>query len=287
MTRWIAFAGIVLCGLAAVFVSERNNVDVQASPAAILYFVADTEREITRMPMQLTFLSDEEEIRVGNDIAQGYEQQITLNAGDAREERYIQEVGTRVAAHATRRLPYQFHYIPDANFVNAFALPGGHVFIGKGLVSIMDTEDELAAVLGHEVEHIDRNHCAERAQQERIFRNIPLGELVALPIEVFEAGYTKDQELEADREGTKLSVAARYSASGAIHMFETFEKLDRHYQGRASTPEQELSQVAMETLEGYFRSHPLSEERIQRLNDLHLPSHQEKPLAIHLPLIKS
>jgi predicted Zn-dependent protease len=280
MTRWIAFAGIILCGLAAVIVGERNNIDVQASPAAILYFVADTEREITRMPMHLTRMSDEEEIRIGNDLARGYDEHSAFDPDDARDQRYIQEVGARVAAHAKRRLPYEFHYIPDVNFVNAFAIPGGHVFIGKGLVLFMDTEDELAAVLGHEIEHIDRYHCEERTQQEQIFRKIPLGGLVALPIEVFEAGYTKDQEFDADREGTILAVAAGYSASGAVHMFETFEKLDPQYRRRASTPEQELSQVAMETLEGYFRSHPLAEERIQRLNALHLANHVEKPLAM-------
>src|ERR1051325_7659730 len=69
MKRWIAFAGIVLFGLGAVIVCERDNIDVQTSPAAILYFVADTEREITRMPMQLTRLPDEEEIRAGDDMA--------------------------------------------------------------------------------------------------------------------------------------------------------------------------------------------------------------------------
>ncbi len=154
------------------------------------------------------------------------------------------------------------------------------MFIGKGLVSLMDTEDELAAVLGHEVEHIDHYHCAERTQQERIFRKIPLGELVALPIEVFEAGYTKDQELEADREGTRLAVEAGYSASGAVHMFEAFERLDKRYRERASSPEQELSQVALETIEGYFRSHPRPEDRIKQLNELHLPDRPERPLVV-------
>src|SRR5947207_963254 len=189
MTRWIAFIGIVLCGIMAVFVGERNKVDTPVSPDALLYFVADTEREITRMPMHLTRMSDEQEIRIGNDLARGYHEEDTLDSEDSREERYIQQVGAQVAAHARRRLPYEFHYIPNANFVNAFAIPGGHVYIGKGLVSLMDTEDELAAVLSHEVEHIDHYHCAERAQQEQIFRKIPLGELMALPIEVFEAGY--------------------------------------------------------------------------------------------------
>ncbi len=280
MTRWIVFTGIVLCGIAAVFAAEHNKVDTPVSPDAVLYFVADTEREITRMPMHLTRMSDEEEIRVGNDLAREYQEQNSLDAEDSREEHYIQQVGARVAAHAQRHLPFEFHYIPSADFVNAFAIPGGHVFIGKGLVSLMETEDELAAVLGHEIEHIDHYHCAERTQQEQIFRKIPLGGLVSLPIEVFEAGYTKNQELEADREGAGLAVAAGYSGSGAIHMFQTFEQLEKQYRERASTPEQELSRVAMETLEGYFRSHPLPHERIEKLAALHLENHPEKPLAM-------
>ena len=280
MTRWIALTGIVLCGLAAVFAGEHHHVDVPASPAAVLYFVADTEREITRMPMHLTRMSDEDEIRIGDSLAQEYQNQTQSDGEDVREERYVQQIGERVAAHAHRHLPYRFHYIPNADFVNAFALPGGHVFIGKGLISLMDTEDELAAVLGHEIEHIDHYHCAERTQQEQIFRKIRLGELVALPIEVFEAGYTKDQELEADREGTRLSVEAGYSANGAIRMFETFDKLDKQSRGRAMSPEEELSQVAMQTLEGYFRSHPLPAERIAQLRQTQWENRPERVLVV-------
>ena len=279
MIRWIAWTGIVLCGIAAVFTGERRRVDTPVGPDAVLYFVADTERELTRMPMQLTRMSDTEEIRVGNELAQMYASPREFSDNNF-EQLYIERVGARVASHAKRQLPYRFHYIPDPNLVNAFAVPGGHVFIGKGLISLMDTEDELAAVLGHEVEHIDHYHCEERVQQERTFRKIPMGELVALPIEVFEAGYTKDQELEADREGTRLAIEAGYSASGAIHMFEAFERLDRRYRQRASSPSDELSQVAIESIEGYFRSHPRAEERIRQLNDLHLQSHPERPLAI-------
>ncbi len=280
MTRWMAWAGIVFCGVVAVFFGERRKVDVPASPDAVLYFVADAEREITRMPMQLTRMPDEEEIRIGNELAREYQGQSTMDSDDRNEEQYIQQVGARVAAHAHRQFPYQFHYIPSEYFLNAFALPGGHVFIGKGLVSLMDSEDELAAVLGHEVEHIDHYHCAERTQQEQIFRKIPLGELVALPIEVFEAGYTKDQELEADREGSRLAVEAGYSASGAVRMFETFERLEQSSHARAASPEQELSQVAWETLEGYFRTHSRPEDRIRQLNALRLESHPERPLRV-------
>src|SRR5262250_2301396 len=118
-------------------------------------------------------------------------------------EQYLSRVGSQLALHAHRRLPYQFHYIANQYFINAFAVPGGHVYVGAGLLSLMDSEDELAAVVAHEIEHIDHYHCAERVQQEEALRRIPLGGLIGLPIEIFQVGYSKDQELEADREGTR------------------------------------------------------------------------------------
>ena len=72
MKRWITFAGIVLLGVASVVVSERRKVDVPASPAALLYLVADTEQELTRMPVSFTRMSDAEEIRIGDELARSY-----------------------------------------------------------------------------------------------------------------------------------------------------------------------------------------------------------------------
>jgi predicted Zn-dependent protease len=270
MKRWITFAGIVLLGVASVVVNERQKVDVTASPAALLYLVADTEQELTRMPVSFIRMSDAEEIRIGNELARFYA------GGEEREntpevaivERYVTRVGEQVARDAHRKLPYKFHYIPSPYPINAFALPGGHVYVGGGLLELMDSEDELAAVIGHEIEHIDHYHCAARVQREQALRKIPLGGLVALPIEVFEAGYSKDQELEADREGTRLAVEAGYSASGAIRMFETFGRLYEEFQAKAKTPQEELSQVAQQTLQGYFRSHPLPSERIAQVQKM-------------------
>jgi predicted Zn-dependent protease len=267
MKRWIAFAGIVFLGFASVLGSEWRNVDVPASPAGLLYLVADTEQELTRMPVSFTRISDEEEIHIGNELARFYasgkEQQDAQEA--ATVERYLTRVGSEVARGAHRRLPYSFHYIPGAYFINAFALPGGHVYVGGGLMELMDSEDELAAVIGHEIEHIDHYHCADRVQRQQALHKIPLGGLVDLPIEVFEAGYGKNQELEADREGTRLAVEAGYAASGAIRIFEAVARLYGEYQTRAKTPQEELSRVAQQTLEGYFRSHPLPSERIAQV----------------------
>jgi predicted Zn-dependent protease len=286
MKKWFIFAGIVLLGVASVVLSERRKVDVPASPAALLYLVADTEQELTRMPVSFAHMPDEEEIRIGNELARSYaSEEIRDDTPEtAIVERYLTRVGEQVARNAHRKLPYKFHYIPGSNFINAFALPGGHVYVGGGLLNLMDSEDELAAVLGHEIEHIDHYHCSERVQQEQALRKIPLGGLVALPIELFEAGYSKDQELEADREGTRLAVASGYSASGAVRMFETFARLYQEYETKAKTPQEELSRMALQTLEGYFRSHPLPSERIAQIQKLIAsegwPVHAERDLAV-------
>jgi beta-barrel assembly-enhancing protease len=270
MKRWILLAGICFLAIASVVVSERRKVDVPPSPAAVLYLVADTEQELTRMPVSFTRMSDEEEIQIGNELARMYAH--SEDREDSAEvgiiERYLRRVGEQVARNAHRRLPYKFHYLPDRYLINAFALPGGHVYVGGGLLELMDSEDELAAVIGHEIEHIDHYDCAERVQREQALRKIPFGGLLALPIELFEAGYSKDQELQADRDGTKLAVEAGYSANGAVRMFETFARLYEEYESRAKTPQEELSRVAQQTLEGYFRSHPLPSERIAQVQKL-------------------
>ena len=297
MKHWIILAVILLMAAAALVVGERRRVDAEVSPAPILYFVADTERELTRVPVSLTRISDKEEIAIGDEMARNYLEASKKN--DTPEQRtiadYVSQIGAKVTGHAHRKLPYKFHYLPDDYLVNAFALPGGHVFIGKGLLSLMDTEDELANVLGHEVEHVELGHCAERVQIEVRLKKLPMGDVANLPIEIFQAGYSKEQELEADREGTKLAVEAGYSAEGAIRMFKRFQKLEtewRRYEARRrqqpsviELPAGIVNQVVLQTLEGYFRSHPPEQERIAQIERLiateHWPKEQkQQPLQV-------
>jgi predicted Zn-dependent protease len=287
--RVLFFSAIVLT-LAALILSEKRKVEAPVGPDPILYFVADTERELGRLPAAATHLSDHEEIQIGDELARQAVASLSLNARRRETEisdvePYLTRVGLRVAAHAHRKLPYRFHYIPQPDFINAFALPGGHVFVGAGLMDLMDSEDELAATLGHEIEHIDHYHCAERVQFEARLRHLPLGELVQLPIQLFEVGYSKDQELEADREGTRLAVWSSYSPLGAIRMFAAFDRLYREQTAAARSPQEELTRVAQETLEGYFRSHPLPWERIQQINNMITDEHwgnltSERPLEV-------
>jgi len=266
MKRWLPFIMIACAAGFVLFYNEHHKTDVDANPRSILYTVADTGREITRAPARLTRISDEDEIRIGNELAQRYS--VGLSANDVQIENYIQGVARKIFPMAHRKLPFQFHYLPDPYLVNAFALPGGHIFVGGGLLRFMDTEDQLAGVLGHEIEHVDQYHCAERVQLEAESRKWHLedvGALADIPITLFQVGYSKKQELAADLEGTRLAVQAGYSPVGVIRLFEKFQRMEEEHTRHPEDPAQELTGLAWQTLSGYFESHPLPSERIQQV----------------------
>jgi predicted Zn-dependent protease len=264
MKRLIILIVVLAGAAAALYYSQHHRQETRVGPEAVLNALADTERELSRVPATMTRISNEEEISIGNTLAERYSMQ--YGTGDAAMQDYVTAVGRKVAGRARRKFDYKFHYVPDETLVNAFALPGGHVFIGKGMVRLMQTEDELASVLGHEVEHIDNYHCVERYQLKARMHDIPLSELLTLPVQLFQAGYGKEQELEADRDGIYLAVMAGYSPQGAVHLFERFKRL--YHVLKARSPDEELSQVAMAGIEGYFRSHPLPEERVNQIQRL-------------------
>jgi predicted Zn-dependent protease len=282
MKRLIAIVVVLAAAAVALYYSDRHKQETRVGPEAVLNALADTQRELSRVPAAMTRISDEEEISIGNTLAQHYAAQ--LGTGDAAMQDYVTAVGRKVASRARRKFDYKFHYVPDDSLVNAFALPGGHVFIGKGMVRLIETEDELASILGHEVEHIDNYHCVERYQLKAHMHDLPLAELLALPVELFQAGYGKEQELEADRDGTYLAVMEGYSPQGAVHLFGRFQRLHREYVLKAESPDQELSQVAIAGIEGYFRSHPLPEERVNQIERIIAAkkwrSIPEKPLRV-------
>lgn len=287
MKRWLFVAVLAIAAGGALYYSERHKITNHVGPEAVVNTVAEVQKDLSHPVAQVVRLSDAEEIEIGNSIAGRY-----IHTGgwiettDAPVEEYVNTVGRKVVAKAHRKLDYKFHYIPDADFINAFALPGGQVFIGKGLMALMDSEDELASVLGHEVEHVDHYDCNERVAVKARLGNIPFGELIHLPIALFQAGYDKEQEMEADRDGTALAVMSGYSPQAAVRMFQTFGRLQREYVQKDESPQEELSRVAIQSIEGYFRSHPLPEERMHQIQSLiaseKWPTRKETPLKFQL-----
>lgn len=270
MKRILMLSVVLLVAAGGIYLAQRKQRRDGVSANAVLDAAADWQRDLTRLPMHLTRLSDAQEIRIGDALAHQYMEALPkIDPREQATESYIAEVGTRVAAHAKRKLPYRFHLIPDPNFINAFALPGGQVFIGQGLLNQMIAEDELAFVLGHEIEHIDHYHAVERVQIEAQLHNLDLDAIAAvaeIPRSLWQAGYSKNEEFEADHEGLRLAAAAGYSPQGATLMLTRFLQLDREYAIHAETPTDEMSQVAIQGLEGYFRSHPEPSERLAQVN---------------------
>jgi len=276
---FVVFFLILGFALAGLYWSQRRPKSTPVSANAILNMAADAQRDLSRVPMHFTRLSDEQEIAIGKELAVRYAiQSRRLAPEEEGLEKYVTRVGGAVAVHAHRHLPYTFTVLPDHNMINAFSLPGGPVYIGEGMLDLMMSEDELANVLAHEIEHIDHYHCVERVQLEARLKNLNLdilGALLQIPIDFWEAGYHKDEEFEADREGMFLAVLSGYSPYGSVDMFERFAKLCDEYVIRAQSPDQELSELAIQSLTGYFRSHPLPSERLAQAKRIIAEQHWE------------
>src|SRR5690242_11966721 len=130
---FVVFFLILSFALAGLYWSQRRPKSTAVSPNAILNMAADAQRDLSRLPMHFTRLSDEQEIAIGRELASRYTTQTRpLTAEERGFEKYVRRVGANVALHARRHLPYSFTVLPDHNMLNAFSLPGGPVYVGEG-----------------------------------------------------------------------------------------------------------------------------------------------------------
>jgi predicted Zn-dependent protease len=270
-TRRIVAICLLLAGGLALLALQRRLVTTEIAPRPLLYLVADTEREAERIPLALTRVSDKEENQIGQELARSYglTPAVHKEADAQRIAAYVQEVGKRLTVNVKRKeIQYRFFYKDEPGFVNAGALPGGQIVIGRGLLELLESEDELAAILGHEIAHVDERHAIERLQYEVKSRKIGMRGLYRLGqigVVLFQMGYTKEKEDEADRVGPGLTVRAGYSPVGAVEVMKRFDRLFGGQARAATSPVEELAGMAIRSLREYFRSHPPARERIATL----------------------
>lgn len=178
--------------------------------------------------------------------------------------RYVQRVGQKVAAASQRELPYEF-VVLNNDVPNAWALPGGKIAINRGLLVELDSEAELAAVLGHEVVHAAARHTAQTLERGMLlqlgvaaigaaasdsdYAGLAVGAGL-VGAQIINSRYSREAELEADRYGMEYMVEAGYDPDAAVSLQETFVRLA---EGRNPS-----------WLEGLFASHPPSQERVER-----------------------
>jgi hypothetical protein len=131
MKRLPILQAILAVSAVSLYLAQRSKRHDAISPDAVLDAAAEIQRDISRAPMHLTRLSDEREIRIGDELAEEYLSAAPAHSAEMESvEKYLGKVGDRLANHAHRQVPYRFHLIVDANLINAFALPEGHMFVG-------------------------------------------------------------------------------------------------------------------------------------------------------------
>ena len=191
-------------------------------------------------------ISEPEEIEIGRDLAATLLGAAPL-VNDARMQRYVNNVGRWLAAQTERPgLPWRFGVL-DAPQINAFAVPGGTVFITRGLLEKMKSEAELAGVLGHEITHVVKKHhlkaiqkgamtalAGEALQMAVQNRNAAANEkLVSFGKEMYARGLDKDDEFEADRGGVVIAARAGYDAYGLPAVLQTLQAMNPQDSGLA------------------------------------------------------
>lgn len=211
-------------------------------------------------------IGEKEEIEIGRDLAARLLGAAPLAAGDAMQ-RYVNHVGRWLALQTERPdLPWQFGVL-EAPQLNAFATPGGLIFITRGLLERMKSEAELAGVLAHEIAHVLKKHhlkaIQKGAQMElansalstlaRQDRNtVNREKLLAAGSELFTRGLDKSDELEADRLGVVIAARAGYDAYGLPTVLQALQAMNPEDSGLALM----------------FKTHPAPGERLQALEKM-------------------
>jgi predicted Zn-dependent protease len=225
---------------------------------------------------ELSLISEQQELALGKET----DGQIRSEYGvydDARLAGYVEGSGKTVAAVTHRpNLPYHFAVL-DTPVVNAFAVPGGYVYVTRGILALMGSEAEMAVVLGHELGHVNARHTARKLSQMILIQaGLAVGSalnstfakisgIAGIGVQVLFLKFSRDDEREADRLGIEYSRKAGYDPSRMVDFFASLERLgDLSGKGQA--------------LPGFLSTHPLTSERIRNVQALLADSDKQLPV---------
>lgn len=238
-----------------------------AAGALWRYFSSEQVNAVTGKTQHVG-ISPQQEIALGIQAAPEMEQEYGGPADDPRGQAAVDRIGQQLASTATiRKSPYrlQYHLLADRNTINAFALPGGQVFITEALYRKLRTEGELAGVLGHETGHVIARHSAQQLAKQQLLQGLTGAAVLATydpndpnsrnsaAVAAAIAGlvnlkYSRNDELEADDWGVRLMAEAGYDPQAMIGVMKILEATA----AGGHTPE-------------FFSTHPNPENRIARI----------------------
>jgi predicted Zn-dependent protease len=238
-----------------------------AAIAVSTYYCSTQENPITGESQRVA-LSVEQEIALGLQAAPEMAQQFGgLHPDRAMQDR-VDRVGRRVldrSKSGKSSYQFEFHVLADERTINAFALPGGQIFITAGLLRRLDTDGPLAAVLGHEIAHVVARHGAEHLAKAQLAQGLtgavaiatydprdPSSQSTAAAAamigHLMQLRYGREDELESDRYGVRWMAEAGYDPRGMIRLLQILSEAG----GGRAPPE-------------FFSTHPNPDRRIERI----------------------
>jgi predicted Zn-dependent protease len=240
--------------------------------AAVVLGQGCATNPVTGSP-DLVFMSEQQEIALGQQANRQVLSQYAIY-DDIELQNYVQHVGRKVAERSHRsNLDYRFTVL-DSPEVNAFALPGGYIFITRGLMAYLNSEAELAAVLGHEVGHVTARHAVRQHSATQLTglgaalgaAFVPgMGQAVTQQLAgvlgtALLRGYGRDHELEADRLGAEYLGRAGYDPRAMLSVIRALKNQEL-YEVKAARAEGREPNV----YHGLFSTHPDSDTRLQEV----------------------
>jgi predicted Zn-dependent protease len=205
-------------------------------------------------------ISIEEEWQLGQQLSQDVARQVRFNNDPAVNE-YVRSMGQRIVAQTPdpfNRLPWEFHVVDDPS-INAFAIPGGHVYVNTGLIAAAENASELAGVMAHEISHVTARHTTESISRQyglSILAGLVLGQnpgtVSQIAAQIIAGGaiarFSREDEREADELGIQAMYRAGYDPRGMAAMFRVLQAHAKNNPGR---------------VEAFFSTHPTTDSRIR------------------------
>ncbi len=266
---------LLVCGITGLtmWILGRHATPQQAPTLRpLLDRATEAKSAVDRVGQEAAKLSTEEEITLGRELTQQVRAQGLpegLNKEREAQQIYLNALLALLVSKGQPRrtdLPFSVQLIEQPS-INAFALPGGQIFMTTGMFDFAENEAELAAVLGHEMAHIDLRHCIEHYQYAARAGRVggtPGRAVASLGTQLMLQGYQDEQEAEADRWGMQLATRAGYHPQGGQCLF---SRLRRAWGGDA--PPQSLpgeaAHAMSDAMEDLFATHPRPALRISNL----------------------
>ena len=232
------------------------------------YYTSTSTNTVTGEKQHVSGVTPQQEIALGLQAAPEMAQQHGGLSSDARAKQLVDRVGKTIAARSeAAKTPYQydFHLLRDEQTVNAFALPGGQIFITMALLRRLESEGQLAAVLSHEVSHVVARHSAEHIAKQRLTQGLSgaaamaaydpnnpasrnSGQVAAMIGNMVSMKFGRSDELEADRYGVRFMAQAGYDPRSMMALMKILSAAG----GGKRQPE-------------FFSTHPNPENRIAKI----------------------